>query len=156
VDVEAQNTILSIYRGAAEMQDGVIDRLRRKVQQEDENEDIRVKFLKREIDEKTLASISLRRYTARQKALAMLHVFELYSTVVIEQLNETVDTITLTDTTELDIDTTAVGETIDTISRARQFSNQQFKNIAFNFGTKAHFIKTSFRVGNKLLSFKEF
>lgn len=138
--------VTDIYQGAAHIQDVIINSLRRRVQREADNEDIRVKFLKREMDETALASVAMRRDTARQKALAMLHVMELYSTVVIENINMIVDGAYDEEKTE---------KAVDTIEKARIFCNEQFCRIANNFKTKVHYIDEEFTSGDRLRSYKE-
>lgn len=137
--------ITDIYRGAGHIQELIINSLRRKVQREDDNDDIRVKFLKKELDEKSLASLAIRRDTARQKALAMLHIAELYITVVTENLNMIVDSI---------YDEENTNEAINTIEKARVFCNEQFCRVADNFKTKAHYINKAF-ITDRMLNAKE-
>lgn len=140
--------ITDIYRGAGHIRDTLLDYLRRKVQREDDNDDIRVKFLKKEIDETSLASLAIRRDTARQKALAMLHVVELYMTVVIENLNMIVSG---DDGAHDEVETE---KRVDTIEQARIFCNKQFCRIACNFKAKAYYINTDY-ITDKMMTYKE-
>ena len=142
---QCYDTVRHIFQGVAHIQDEIVNYLRRKVQRDD-NEDLRVKFLKKEIDEKTLESLTIRRDMARQKALSMLHIVELYLTVAIEILNTIVEDVHSEDD---------ILKAIDTITRARKFCNTQFGHVAANFKTKAYHIDHKFIIRH-MISAKEF
>lgn len=81
------DTTMKIYRGIVHMQRVIIHNLRQKLNQAQDNLDLRVKYLAKDVDEKYVKRYILQRDNLRSKNTAMLHVMELYNVVLTEQLN---------------------------------------------------------------------
>ena len=75
-----------ILRGGEHFTAIIVDPLRERVAGARDNEDLRVKFLLNRIDEKKMKSTISRREKKREIEQAMLHIAELYSAVIQDQL----------------------------------------------------------------------
>ena len=78
--------IMMTVRGSAHFSGVIIDPLRARLAAATDNEDLRVEFLLKLIDEKKLKSTLARRDKKRQQDQAVLHIMELFSTVLQEEL----------------------------------------------------------------------
>ena len=74
----------SIHRGAQHFQHTVLVPIRRNIQQNRDNEDLSIKFIMKEVDEKQLKTTLLKRDNAFEKKQTMLHIYELMGNVYVE------------------------------------------------------------------------
>jgi len=82
----AHGLLEHIFRGSLHFNDLIVDRLRTRVTTAMDNEDLRVSLLLKRIDEKKFMSALMRRDKKRNQDQALLHIMELFSTVLQEQL----------------------------------------------------------------------
>jgi hypothetical protein len=85
-DPWAHKLLENIYRGSIHFNDVIVDRLRTRVTTAMDNEDLRVSLLLKRINEKKFMSNLMRRDKKRCQDQALLHIMELFSTVLQEQL----------------------------------------------------------------------
>ena len=81
---DASNYISMIHRGATHFQHIILDPIRRDIQRNNDNEDLRVKFIMNEIKEEQYKTNLIKRDNAFEKKQAMLHVYELMGNVFVE------------------------------------------------------------------------
>ena len=81
-----KNTIYNMHRGAMHLQHVTLDRLRRDCQHEVENEDLRIKFICKEITEDGMKKTLMKRNKAFEKKHTALNVYELMGAVMTEVL----------------------------------------------------------------------
>ena len=81
---DASNYLAMIHRGATHFQHIILDPIRRDIQRNNDNEDLRVKFIMNEIKEEQFKTNLIKRDNAFEKKQAMLHVYELMGNVFIE------------------------------------------------------------------------
>ena len=74
----------NIHRGAQHFQHTVLDPIRRTIQQNRDNEDLRIKFIMKEVNEKQLKTTLLKRDNAFEKKQSLLHIYELMGNVYVE------------------------------------------------------------------------
>ena len=91
-DLESLKGLFSIcrglYRGTAHNIDTILDPLRRKIQNETDNRDLRFNYLRNTIDEKQFKRVISMRDTKRYKNQTLLNIVELFNTVSIEMLQD--------------------------------------------------------------------
>lgn len=129
---------MTVYRGLIHIQRVVIDRIREKLNQAQDNLDLRVKYLANDVDESYVAKYAAQRDNIRQKNTAMLHVLELYNVVMTEQLNRLFNeqsTYTNGDLLRDGIDD-MVKSANDTIA----YCNKEMEKISQNYKMKVHII----------------
>ena len=78
--------VMTTVRGSAHFSAVIVDPLRARLAAATDNEDLRVEFLLKLIGEKKLKSTLARRDKKRQQDQAVLHIMELFSTVLQEEL----------------------------------------------------------------------
>ena len=83
---EWSQKVMDTVQGSAHFSADIVDPLRARVAGATNNEDLRVEFLLKYIDEKQLKSNLARRDKKRQQDQAVLHIMELFSTVLQEEL----------------------------------------------------------------------
>ena len=83
---EWSRKIMYTVRGSAHFSAVIVDPLRARLAGATDNEDLRVEFLLKLIGEKKLKSTLVRRDKKRQQDQAVLHIMELFSTVLQEEL----------------------------------------------------------------------
>ena len=154
--------VMDTVQGSAHISADIVDPLRARVNGATNNEDLRVEFLLKIIGEKKLKSNLARRDKKRQQDQAVLHIMELFSTVLQEELR----TIAR-DTTRLvrpnhhratqrrwdypvkfdDVTAEEVKHDMDSalvkIERVRTYCNAQLVKIAQDFKVKAKVIPES-------------
>ena len=81
---DASNYLSMIHRGATHFQHIILDPIRRDIQRNNDNEDLRVKFIMNEIKEEQFKTNLIKRDNAFEKKQAMLHVYELMGNVFVE------------------------------------------------------------------------
>ena len=81
---DASNYLSMIHRGATHFQHIILDPIRRDIQRNNDNEDLRVKFIMNEIKEEHFKTNLIKRDNAFEKKQAMLHVYELMGNVFVE------------------------------------------------------------------------
>lgn len=79
--------ILVIHRAVTHHQYVNVDNLREKMAGNNNNLDLRIRYLNNEIDEKHFKKILAQRDNIREKNLSLLHIYELYLVVCTEQIN---------------------------------------------------------------------
>ncbi len=90
-----RNKVVNLFRGTRHIQNVILRDLRRKCNgsENDQNEELRIKYLINKINEKQFKSTLMRRDKAIHKATSVLHVYELISTVFIECINDIYQTM---------------------------------------------------------------
>lgn len=73
-----------IHRGTTHFQHTILDPIRRDIQTNNDNEDLRVKFIMNEITEKQFKTNLIKRDNAFEKKQSILHVYELMGNVFVE------------------------------------------------------------------------
>jgi len=75
------NKILSIHQAISHFVNVELDRQRRKVNNNTDSVDLRIKYIMKEIDEKRMKTSLLKRDRARDKEVAILDIYEVYARV---------------------------------------------------------------------------
>ena len=81
---DASNYLAMIHRGATHFQHIILDPIRRDIQRNNDNEDLRVKFIMNEIKEEQFKTNLIKRDNTFEKKQAMLHIYELMGNVFVE------------------------------------------------------------------------
>ena len=139
-----------ICRGSIHFDNVIIHPLRERIANAQDNEDLRVRFLLKEIDEKQFKSTITRREKKRQQDQATLHIMELFSAVLQDQLRHITRGEHLF---ELNGKISAVlrslpkkellqdiQNTIQEVGRVRDYCNDELQKIADEFKVTGDFI----------------
>ena len=73
-----------IHRGVGHFQGTILDPIRRAIQQNRDNEDLRIRYIMKEIQEEQFKTNLIKRDNAFEKKQAMLHIYELMGNVFVE------------------------------------------------------------------------
>lgn len=76
-----------IVRAIGHNEDIILNRLRQEVNRGVDHRTLRFEYLMKEIDERKFVSVISRKNTQRRKSQALLHIVELFQTVLVENLN---------------------------------------------------------------------
>ena len=139
-----------ILRGGAHFTAIIVDPLRERVAGARDNEDLRVKYILDRIDEKKMKSTITRREKKREIEQSLLHIAELYSAVIQDQLFRITYGFRRGPTrTELPEDIKQkswievkenIMEAIREVERMRQYCNNELEKIASDFKITQRFI----------------
>lgn len=149
----------TLHRGARHF-NYILDNLRNDMNRNIDNRDIRIRYLRNQIDEKQLVKIATQRDNIREKKLAMLQIMELMNTVIIENFNELVnrlqDIIEDRDVYELSLSVTDVLNTFDNnIENTREYVNSELLKVSKNYKMKVYYIPFNFDVHTFMNSYDE-
>ena len=138
------------YRGLAHINYSIIEPLRERINRANDNSDIRMRYLTKEINEKRFASIICRRDNVRQKNVAMLRVFEMYNTLMIERFN---NFINLYEKEWSSAHKKALKELIETPTEIRNYCNEELKKISKNYNMKVNIITKDFSTCTRMFKY---
>jgi len=150
---------MNIYRGLIHIQRVLIDPIRERLNRNQDNLDLRVRYLVKEVDEKYVMRYVAQRDNVRSKNTAMLQVFELFNVIVTEQLNSIFTTeyrVKLhhgVSVEEKESFKEKVAKMIEVVSDAGKYCNKQLEKISKNYNMKVHIIESDFSVKNTMYKF---
>jgi hypothetical protein len=81
---DAESYLSTIHRGVLHFQHTILDPIRRDIQTNRDNEDLRVKFMMKELGEEQFKTNLIRRDNIFEKKQALLHIYELMGNVFVE------------------------------------------------------------------------
>lgn len=81
---DAANYLPMVHRGAQHFQHTILDPIRRDIQRNRDNEDLRVLYIMKEITEDNFKTTLIKRDNAFEKKQSMLHIYELMGTTFVE------------------------------------------------------------------------
>ena len=89
-EIDLFDKCVNLYRSTAHIQDVELRKIRAKCNNRDNdfNEDLRIKYLTNERNEKQIKSTLLRRDRAINKSLSIVHIYEFLNTTFIESIND--------------------------------------------------------------------
>ena len=126
-----------LYRSSIHFDEVVLDRLRTENTTVNNNEDLRIKYLLKDIDRAKFESLLARRIKKRQYTQEFLNIAEIMSTVLLEQVirvqNIGVDIVTYS---QLDHLCEEIIEAYKEVQRVREYCNQQLAKICSDFKIK--------------------
>lgn len=150
-----------LYRGARHF-NYILDHLRNDMNGNADNRDIRIRYLRNEIDEKQLAKIATQRDNIREKKLAMLQIMELMNTVVIENFNDMINNLNGISgdvLNNIDEKKTSINQIIDTfdnnIENTRIYVNRELLKVSQNYKMKVYYVPFNLDVHNSMNSYDE-
>ena len=150
-----QQTI-DLFRAVIHVQDVVIDGLRVKLNRDDDNIDLRIRYIVKEIDETYMKRYLMQRDNIRSKNTAMLQIFELFSVVMTEHFNKAFAPVvrtTFSDKDSCEKFIKAIMETHDIARQTMEYCNNQFIKISKNYKMKVHKFEDDFSVKTKMYKF---
>ena len=109
--------LYKIHRGLGDL-NPILNRYRQIVQENNNNQQLRVFFLTKDLTKKEFDKKVLNKYNTRKKVLSYLHVLELYNTVGIEQFTN------LVNTSINDIKIATLIELLNTFNQLRIYTNE--------------------------------
>ena len=112
-----KSLLYKIHRGLGDL-NPILNRYRQIVQENNNNQQLRVLFLTKELTKDSFDKKVLSKYNTRKKVLSYLHVLELYNTVGIEQFTN------LVNTPINDISIKTLKELLDTFNQLRIYTNE--------------------------------
>jgi hypothetical protein len=78
------NYVPMLHRGAQHFQHTILDPIRREIQQNRDNEDLRVRYIMKKITEDNFKTTLIKRDNTFEKKQSMLHIYELIGTTFVE------------------------------------------------------------------------
>ena len=143
--------IFALHRSAVHFQGVVLDETRRTIQRNRDNEDLRVKFIMKDIDEEKFKSTLIRRDNDFEKKQALLYIYELMGNVFVETIigmyNLSHTYVNNTDTGNVKI-TIEYCDAIDVlfknIHRVRLYCNKELMNVCIIYNQIVHIIDSIF------------
>jgi hypothetical protein len=154
---EIYNLIFVIHRGARHF-NYILDGLRNDMNGNQDNKDIRIRYLRNEIDEKHLAKIVTQRDNIREKKLAMLQIMELMNTVLIENFTDLRNNIENLSKEVLDIElkkeriNDCINAFFTNISNTRKYVNRELMKVSENYKMKVYYVPYNFDLHNVMNS----
>lgn len=149
------NKFMYIYRGLVHIQRVIIDPIRERLNRNENNMDLRVKYLANEVDEAYVAKYAMQRDNIRQKNTAMLQVFELYNVVMTEQFNNTFNNDSITNSPNMaDLLRDQLSKLFDVSEKTRMYCNSELEKISKNYNMKVYIIDDDGDVATKMKHFK--
>lgn len=128
-----------MHRGLLHLQDVIINPMREKCQQLTDNRDLRIKYLMKDIDKKSMMKMIGKRDKQHEKHLEQLQIYELLNTIGTERMVHCFNNCT--------------AETIlncaNEIERARNYCNTQLCRISIVYKNKVKLIKENFYTDNR-------
>ena len=177
-----RNNIQRIHRAGRHLQ-YFINELRELINRGQDNNDVRVRYLKKEIDDKQLAMVVMRRDNIREKKYAMLQVLELFNLVIVENFNDLYNNFIETNMlgkgylyngdryltfykdkieenqllyNQIKNSLTEKYNTfIDNIYAIINYSNNEFLKISKNYNMKVYYIPSDLIITKKLIGYDE-
>jgi hypothetical protein len=159
ISKEYSALISQYHRGVSHIHYAVLGPLRTGINNVIDNSDIRVRYLMNEIDDKSFASTISRRDNIRQKNIAMVRLFEMYNTVLIERFNTF-----LALCGEYPIRSKsfpewspahqkALEDLIETPKNIRKYCNDELKKISINYNMKVYIITPDFATRTNMVKY---
>lgn len=153
ITTEQLTYIDRLHRGARHTR-YIIDNLRTDMNGNQDNRDLRIRYLRNQIDEAHLAKIATQRDNVREKKLAMLQLLELLNTIVIENFNDLYNN--MSDLLKIHIEpdemTTRVHTIIKLFSKnietARSYVNNEMIKVGKNYKMKIYYVPYNFDIDN--------
>ena len=82
-----ERIVMNLLRGAQHFMYTILNPMRTQLQNNRDNQDLRIKFVVKEIDEKNFKTQIMKRETKNQKQQRLIHIYELMGTVFTEVMN---------------------------------------------------------------------
>lgn len=143
-----------LHHAATHNRHVTIDTLRNKLNGGYDNRDLRVRYMCNEIDEKHLAKMIMQRDNVREKELAILHIYELFNTVMIESLNEMNNIIKqMSDNVYHKDKFDALDKVIHYILKTRNYCNNELKKVSKDYNMKVNLYDLSCIIKDKMEKF---
>ena len=145
---------MALYRSLIHNQRVVIDSLRRKLNVNQDNLDLRVKYLAKDVDDKYMLRYITQRDNIRQKNTAMLHVLELLNVVMTEQINTLMTQDGGPTSGSMREKFIAKLDTMHEVAiNTRAYCNKELEKISRNYNMKVYFIGDDYSVEQKMVKF---
>jgi hypothetical protein len=141
---ELRTCLADIHRFVAHITRVDLAAARTKVRDLGDFEEIRCKYIIKQISQEELAKIIYRNDAQRKKLVEMLHIYELLSVVGTELFTKLLD-----NTTRKDEYITEVLERIDEYNKLREYCNKQFKSISLTYNQKVPFVSNMWVISSK-------
>lgn len=136
------NNISSIYRYGMELQARYIDVYREKIHTNINNQDLRIRYLMNDIDEAHFKKIINQRDNIREKTQSLLHICELYMSVIVEFIQG----IYAIRTNEMKTFLRELIPLNKNLQNVRKYCNQEFIKIGNNFKMKTLYISLNYNI----------
>lgn len=156
------NTFMDLIRGYSHIQRVIIYPIRRRLRTHQDNVDLRIRYLANEIDDEYMMKYIMQRDNKRSKETSMLQVFELYYTVVTEQINliftydrQHRNNTKLVEFSEYQKEAfyKEMINLISSVQQIRAYCNTEFQKISQNYNMKVHIIEPNFSVRKNMYRF---
>ena len=151
--------LVTYHRGTQHILHTLINPLRERINNVNDNADLRMRYLMNEIDEKSFISILSRRDNIRQKNVAMLRIFETYNTLMIELFNNfmalcgTIFEGSANRPKWSQEHQKALEELVTIPKEIRKYCNGELKKISKNYNMKVHIITRDFSTNAKMVKY---
>lgn len=140
------------YRLVNHIQDIELTKLRFKCNRQglDNNEDLRIRYLLKDITDKNLKRTLLSRDKANNKSLAFLHLFEMFNTIFIETINDLYAFGTESNMKSSDELINKSTFSIDRFIKIKNYVNSEFKKLGKRLKNKVPFISEKWEIHKRL------
>lgn len=146
--------IFRIHRSTGHIQN-MLNEWRENLNANQDNRDIRIRYLMNEINDKQLATIVTKRDNVREKKMAVLQIFELVITILIECFNDLYASIH----NKNDLNENEIKKIFNLFHKrledARNYANKELLIIAQNYNMKTYYLTHDFELYYKKHTYQE-
>jgi hypothetical protein len=146
--VELRTCLADIHRFVAHITRVDLTQVRTKVRNLSEFEEIRCKYILKQISKEELAKTIYKNDALRKKLVEMLHLYELLSVVGTELFAKLLESKKVREEF-----ITEVLENIGEYDRLREYCNKQFKNISLTYNQTVPCVSKNFAISSKKYTF---
>lgn len=151
------NRAVVLHRATTHFAHVELDRVRTRCNGVTDNEDLRIRFMMNEIDKKEMKSVLLKRDTQRQKAMAILQIYELVNTIFTESVRDIYEGVVLGAIRGQGGSITWEGETpkeiikrnLNRCDQMRTYANDNLKKVSVMYSQTVRIIDRDFYTTGK-------
>jgi len=135
---------IDIHRATTHFAQVELNRVRMRCNEAVDNEDLRIRYIMSEIDKEELKTTLLRRDTQRQKAMAILQIYELVNTIFTESIKDIYEGVVLG--TEVGDETALhnIERNMNRCDSIRKYANDNLKKVSVMYNQTVRIIDVDF------------
>jgi len=137
-----ERIVMNLLRGAQHFMYTILNPMRTQLQNNRDNQDLRIKFVVKEIDEKNFKTQIMKRETKSQKQQRLIHIYELMGTVYTEVVNAVYNDI------RQKAKFSEINEHLYKIDRVRKYCNVELMKLSLVFNQCVSVITDHFDTDN--------
>ena len=146
--------IYNLHRAATHFGAVELDNVRTRCNRAVDNEDLRIRYMMKEIDKKEMKAILIKRDTQREKALAILQIYELVNTIFTETVRDTYENIVVNKQYKNDRETPleVISRNLERCDRIRKYANAHLARVSVMYNQTVNIIHDNFYTTGKKFS----